>query len=105
MSGVACGNINLDDSDLYDNIVSKDREYYRKLANTGPKCMMNFNDIQGGDIEHFGNLTKSNKWIKNLLLIIVVIIVLYLIYSICLCGNSVSNYDNDATYWASFVRN
>jgi hypothetical protein len=109
-NGAAC-DVDLEDTELYEDVLAKDRARFHRLANTGPRCMKDFSgDMQeAGMPEHFGNLNNSSKWIKNLLLVVIVGVVLYLLYTLCFCGSNNNDneidYDPNALYRAYFVRN
>ena len=91
--------VDLDDDQIYNYVL--EREAYRKLASTGPKCMKNFKDMKEVDQmkpdamnEHF--TTGSKSWIKNIIIIALILIALYFIYtSFCNSNNnnSTSSYN------------
>ena len=72
--------VDIENDELYDYVL--EREAYRKLASTGPKCMKNFKDMKEVDqmSEHF-TTNESNKWIKKIVIIVLILIALYFIYT------------------------
>jgi hypothetical protein len=108
MQNNAACDTDLENTELYEDILAEDRANFYNLANTGPRCMKDFS----GDMpevnmtEHFGNLNSSNKWVKKLLLVIITVVVLYLLYTFfCKPNNNIMEYDPDVLYGAYFVRN
>jgi hypothetical protein len=76
-----CTEPDIEHDELYDYVL--EREDYRKLASTGPKCMKNFKDMKEVDEmnEHF-TPTESKSWIKNIIIIAIILIALYYIYTL-----------------------
>ena len=89
--------VDIENDELYDYVL--EREAYRKLASTGPRCMKNFKDMKevdqmkpDGMNEHFTTI-GSKGWIKNIIIIALILIALYFIYT-SFCNNN----DNTSSY-------
>ena len=88
--------VDLMDGQLYEYVLTQDRNDFYKLANTGPRCMQDFSDMQ--EVEHFANLNGSKKWVKHMLLLVVLVVVLYLLYCMCSCSDKTNNSDYSTNY-------
>lgn len=93
--------VDIENDELYDYVL--EREAYRKLASTGPKCMKNFKDMKevdqmkpDGMNEHF-TMTGSKGWIKNIIIIALILIALYFIYTF-FCNSNDKNSTPSSNY-------
>ena len=74
-----CDGINLDDDDLYDHVL--ERERYHQLSHQNPRCMKHAFDVKEYDMkEHFGNLSTTKSILYGALILIVVFIIVYYLF-------------------------